>query len=44
MLRGHLASRVSALASFTYSRSKYAALDGVLRSGNYDIPLIGLRL
>jgi hypothetical protein len=41
MLRGHLASRVSALASFTYSRSKYAALDGVLRSGNYDIPLIG---
>jgi hypothetical protein len=41
MLRGHFASRLSALASFTYSRSKYAALDGVLRSGNYDIPLIG---
>ncbi len=41
MLRGHFASRISVLASFTYSRSKYAALDGVMRSGNYDIPLMG---
>jgi hypothetical protein len=41
LLRGHWASRVSALASVTYSRVKYAALDGVMRAGNYDIPLMG---
>jgi TonB dependent receptor/TonB-dependent Receptor Plug Domain len=41
LLRGHWASRVSVLASLTDSHVKYAALDGVLRAGNYDIPLMG---
>ena len=41
LLRGHFAPRVSALVSFTYARSQYAALDGVLRAGNYDTPLMG---
>ena len=41
LLRGHWASRVSALAAVTYSRVQYAALDDVMRAGNYDVPLMG---
>ena len=40
-LRGHWEQHVSALASLTYARVQYAALDGVYRAGNYDVPLVG---
>ena len=41
MLRGHFSNRLSAIVSATYSRTQYAALDGVYRAGDYDIPLVG---
>jgi len=40
MLRAHLASRYQFLGSATYSRTMYAASDGVMRPGNYDFPLV----
>lgn len=40
-LHGHWQQRLSALASLTYARVQYAALDGVYRAGNYDVPLVG---
>ena len=41
LLRGRPINRVYGIASVTYSRAMYAAADGILRSGNYDIPLVG---
>lgn len=40
MMRAHTASRLRLLASATYSRTRYAASDGILRPGNYDFPLV----
>ncbi len=34
-------SRLMLTGALTYSRSWYAALDGVLRRGNYDLPVVG---
>jgi hypothetical protein len=41
MVRARLRRRLEFLGTATYSRTKYAAADGVLRSGNYDLPLVG---
>ena len=41
LLRAHWKDRVQFLGSTTYSRTRYAAADGVMRAGNYDFPLIG---
>ena len=41
MARGHIRDRVRLLAGVTYGRVAYAAGDGVLRNGNYDVPLTG---
>jgi hypothetical protein len=38
-LRAHWGERLSLLASATRARSTYRALDGVRRTGNYDVPL-----
>jgi TonB dependent receptor/TonB-dependent Receptor Plug Domain len=40
LLRAHLADRVQFLGSASYSRTRYAAADGVLRPGNFDFPLV----
>ena len=40
MLRTHTASRFRLLGTASYSRTRYAALDGILRPGNYDFPLV----
>jgi hypothetical protein len=40
LLRAHTAKRFRILASASYSRTRYAAADGVLRSGNYDFPVV----
>jgi hypothetical protein len=39
MLRAHSASRFQVLVSAAYARTRYAAEDGVLRSGNFDFPI-----
>lgn len=41
LLRGHFSNRLSALVALTYSRAQFAALDGIYRAGNYDVPLVG---
>jgi hypothetical protein len=41
MIRAHWKDRVEFLGTATYSRTKYAAGDGILRPGNYDLPLVG---
>lgn len=40
LLRTHLHDRLELLDSASYSRTRYAAADGVLRPGNFDIPLV----
>lgn len=40
LLSGHFSNRLSTITSLTYSRTMYAALDGIYRSGNYDMPLV----
>jgi hypothetical protein len=40
LLRASVAKRVQFLGSGTYARTRYAALDGVMRPGNYDVPLL----
>ena len=40
-LRAHWAGHVQLLSSATYSKTRYAAADGVLRPGTYDFPLVG---
>jgi hypothetical protein len=37
----HPSGRLSLDSSLTYARSRYSGLDGVLRRGNFDIPLSG---
>jgi TonB-dependent Receptor Plug Domain len=39
-LRAHATDRLSLLGSATYSRTRYAAADGILRPGNFDFPLV----
>jgi hypothetical protein len=41
MLRGRLTDRVRWMNSVTYARTRYAAGDGVMRDGNFDVPLVG---
>ena len=41
MLRAHWARHVQLLGSAGYSRTRYAAADGVLRPGDFDFPLVG---
>jgi hypothetical protein len=36
----HLSDRTSLAGTVTYARDWYSGLDGVLRRGNYDIPLV----
>jgi len=40
LLRAHAFNRIQMLGAAAYSRTKYAAGDGVLRSGNFDFPLV----
>ena len=40
LLRAHTARRLRFLGSASYSRTRYAAADGVMRSGNFDFPLV----
>ena len=40
MLRTNFKQRLQLLASVTYARTRYAAADGVMRPGNYDVPLV----
>jgi len=40
LLRAHTLSKIQVLASATYSRTMYAAADGLLRPGNYDFPVL----
>ena len=40
LLRAHAADRFQILGSASYSRTRYAAADGVLRPGNFDFPLV----
>ncbi len=37
----HIGSHLSGQTSIAWSRAKFAALDGVLRPGNFDFPLVG---
>lgn len=39
--RSHVRKRVQLLAGVSYARTAYAAGDGILRNGNYDVPLTG---
>jgi hypothetical protein len=39
-LHYRLLSRLSLTSAVTYSRSWYSGLDGILRRGNYDLPLV----
>lgn len=41
LLRAHLRDRLEVLGSASYSRTRYAAADGILRPGNFDYPLVG---
>ncbi len=40
LLRAHWASRLQFLGSAAYSRTLYAAADGVMRPGNFDFPMV----
>jgi hypothetical protein len=40
MLRAHWVNRVHLLSSLSYARTRYAAADGVMRSGNFDFPFV----
>ena len=40
-LRAHWKDRIELLGSGSYSKTLYAAADGVLRPGNFDFPLVG---
>lgn len=39
-VRAHTPSRISLLTTASYSRTRYAAADGVMRPGNFDFPLV----
>lgn len=41
LLRAHTHNRLEVLGSASYSRTRYEAGDGILRSGNFDYPLVG---
>jgi hypothetical protein len=41
MLRAHWQQQLRFLGSISYSRTRYAAADGILRPGNFDFPLVG---
>ena len=41
LLRAHAADRLDLMGSASYSRTRYAAEDGILRPGNFDFPLVG---
>jgi hypothetical protein len=38
--RARRGTRLTLMASATYSRTRYAAQDGVMRPGNFDLPLV----
>jgi hypothetical protein len=40
LLRAHWASRLQFLGSAAYSRTLYAAGDGIMRPGNFDFPMV----
>lgn len=40
-LRAHWRDRVEVLGTGSYSKTLYAAADGILRPGNFDFPLVG---
>jgi outer membrane receptor protein involved in Fe transport len=40
-IRAHAADRLRFLGSLTYSRTFYAAGDGIMRAGNFDFPVVG---
>lgn len=40
-IQAHVADRFRFLGSLTYSRTFYAAGDGIMRAGNFDFPLVG---
>jgi hypothetical protein len=40
-LRTHWKDRMEVLSSVSYSKTLYAAADGILRPGNFDFPLVG---
>lgn len=40
-LRSHWKDRLELLSSVSYSKTRYAAADGILRPGNFDFPLVG---
>jgi TonB dependent receptor/TonB-dependent Receptor Plug Domain len=39
--RAHPQGRIELMASVSYSRTHYAAADGIMRPGNFDFPLVG---
>lgn len=41
MARGRISSRAHLLAVLSYARTEYAAADGIMRNGNFDVPLTG---
>jgi hypothetical protein len=41
VMRGRVGTRMRLMATSTYSRTKYSAADGVMRSGNFDLPFVG---
>lgn len=40
LLRAHRGDRLELLSSASYSKTLYAAVDGILRPGNFDFPLV----
>jgi len=40
LLRAHRGNRLELLSSASYSKTLYAASDGILRPGNFDFPLV----
>jgi hypothetical protein len=40
LLRAHRGDRIELLSSASYSKTLYAAADGILRPGNFDFPLV----
>lgn len=41
MVRAHVGERVELLSTASFSKTQYAAGDGILRSGNFDLPFVG---
>jgi hypothetical protein len=41
LAKAHAQGRVELMMTLSYSRTRYAAADGVLRAGNFDFPLVG---